>query len=179
MPIPIYSPLIVPHLQPTLPSAEHPFVVLTQAGQPVRLLAHRPFSGQQPPVSARTAALIILMEKTVHIELLERQARIALDNTPDAEGIVLLDTGLQIQGVMATADVLSSASNDWARGLSSLGYEPLPGPDPDVSASQVYVCPIPGCTSPEVVIQQKGQEVPPCPEHHVPRVLKAPSEPNP
>lgn len=175
MSIVVHTPHVIEEGQNAQPSAEKPFVVVTKASQPVKLLAYQPWAGAPPPPGVRTAAVIIVSEKKIDVDALREKARSALDEAPDAEGVVLVGSEGEIRGVLSTADVLSGLEG-LSRGLKTAGYEPLPGPDPDVQTSLVYTCPMAGCTSPEVTIYQKGQEVPPCPIHNIPRVPKQSQE---
>ena len=171
MSIVIHEPRVVEGDQDVKPSVEKPFVVVTKAGQPIKLLVYGPGKGAPPAPGVRSLGVVVMPQGDVDIEALVERAWVALGGAPDAEGVVLVGSKGGIRGVLSTGDVLT-AIRERSPTAEILGYEPLPGSDPDVQASLVYTCPQPGCDSPDVTVYQKGQEVPPCPIHHVPRVPK-------
>ncbi len=161
----IHTPRVVEEGQDAQPSTEEPFVVVTRASQPVDLIVLHPFAGVLPSPGVKTTAIIVMPEGKIDPEALRKKAESALDDAPDAEGVVLVGGDGEVQGVLSTADVLSGLG-ELLQELRMRDYEPLLGPKPDVQVSLVYICPIPGCTSPEVTLYQKGQDVPPCPIHN-------------
>jgi len=167
----IHTPEIAEEGQRVKPSAQKPFVVVIKAGQPIKLLVHRSGKGAPPAPGVKSLGIVVMPQGDVDIEALLERAWVALGGAPDAEGVVLVGSKGGIRGVLSTSDVLT-AIRERSPTSEILGYEPLSGSDPDVQASLVYTCPQPGCDSPDVTIYQKGQEVPPCPIHHVPRVPK-------
>jgi len=166
---------------PIQPSDLQPFVVLTRHGQPVGLRARHPFAGSARPQEAKTAALLVLSsgetDKDLDDDSIRGSAREVLLQSKDAEGVIVVSDQGRVRGVISADTLLIEGEGAFqAPRTRGAGYEPLPGLSPGVPASAVYSCPVPGCPSPDVVIWQKGRDVPPCPYHGVPRQLAAPGE---
>jgi len=175
MSIVIHTPHIVKEGQQITPSVDVPFVIVTKDGQPVKLIAHQPWSGESPPAGVKTLAIIVIPEQSIDPDLLREQSEAALENASDAEGVALVKSNGEILGVLSTADILGGLE-ELPRGLNALGYEQLPSSEPYVRTSLVFTCPEPGCCSPDVTLYQKGQEVPSCPIHNIPRIPKQSEE---
>jgi hypothetical protein len=161
--------------QPASPTEDTPFVVLMQEGQPVGLVAHDPFAGEPPPERAKTAAVLVVSREGLTLDSLAKMSRRALDEAPDAEGVILVDEKGEVEDVLPAGEVLRGleGEEEVTKGRGTVrGFEPLPGPEPDVTASIVYTCPVPGCTNPDWTLWQKGMLVPPCPIHLKPRIRR-------
>ena len=166
MSIVIRTAHIVQEDQKLEPNAEHPFIVVTKAGQPIDLIAYHPWAGAPPPPGAKTAAILVIQNIT---EDLRVHAQQALSDARDAEGVILVGANGEVLGVLPTAEVLSGLDGS-SRGLGSSNYESFNSSEVDIQTSRVFSCPKLGCSSPDITIYQKGQDVPNCPIHNKPRI---------
>ena len=88
-----------------------------------------------------------------------------------AAGLIITDPRMRVLAVLDMNKVRRGLSKISLMRLSAAfgaGYEPLPGIE-DIEVL-VYVCPVDPCPSPPIYVFQKGQSVPPCPFHNVPRI---------
>lgn len=177
--------LIADENHPVEPDDAHPFVVLTHNRQPIGLIALHPFAVEPPPSESKTAAVLVVPRQVPSVEenypKVLAAAHILLEEAIDAEGVILVDEGGEIYGVLPTENVLvpdeSDIRDELHRHLRDRRqiephFEQLPGGKPNVIASVVYSCPKPSCSSPDYTLWQVGMEIPACEIHHIPREPK-------
>lgn len=166
--------------QTATPDEEHPFIIFTKFGQPVKLLAYDPFAGTHPPPNSKTAVILVAPE---NLDSLVELAKQALVHNIDAEGVILVDKSGHVHAALPTDNILLGFNNEFLESIQKkIGYirgqseyGPLLGVgEPDIPASFIYSCPTIDCASLDWVVLQKGMEIPPCPIHNTPRILKKP-----
>ncbi len=161
-------------------TASKPFCVQVQRSQPVAVKALKQSLVEGEP----SAAIFIVSPRAVPLSALSEAARLVSGTS--AVGIIVADADLNTLTVLDPRKVLvavsaASKSHPGVVGFKlQSGFDNLPG-DPEyasdgaISFVAEYSClseedPSP-CPSPHIYIFQKGQEIPPCPIHNVPRTL--------
>lgn len=166
------------------PDEIHPFVVVTRNNQPVSLVVHAPFAVNHPSPSGKTTAVLAVSPEQVSSKedypKVLAEAYILLYEAIDAEGVILVDENAQVFGVLSRTEVLLPDDDNiqielahylCTRSQSSSDFKPHASNEPYVVVSTIYVCPVPGCSSPDInpYAWQKGRVIPPCPIHNKPR----------
>jgi hypothetical protein len=178
--------IVTDKTNPIDPNEKHPFTVLTENGYPVGLVAYKPFAVNPPPLGAKTAAILIVSSEQVSSEkeypkiLIE--AYVLIHEAIDAEGVILTDEDNQVLGVLPRMKILEPNGDVQkkldqyfrTRSQQDTGYQPMASGEPHVIVSTIYVCPVLGCSCPDINPYgwQKGREIPPCPIHNKPRQPK-------
>lgn len=173
---------VVPVGKNIMPTKGTPFVIEVQQGQPINLKTFR----YERPGKSPTATVITVPPRGIVLSL--PKLREVLNETNPAEGIIFVDSKFRVLNVLNRSEVEAELSETTRNLLSGSGieikpstgkfasYEPLSGgyeslPRKGVDLSPlVYKCSEKDCSSPPIVVFQKGQEIPPCLVHNKPRI---------
>jgi hypothetical protein len=149
-----------------------PFRVEVREGQPVGLTTFRQIAPQATP----SVAIVMASPERPSFEALSGLVRDAAASP--AAGLIITDPVMRVLAVLDMDEMRQEPPGVSVMRLSAAlgaGFEPPPGAVGEIDAL-VYECPVAPSLCPRVYVFQKGQSVPPCPFHKVPRVLRGSQE---
>lgn len=151
---------------------QHPFAVLVSNHQPVGLFAQNPiFKKRQNKIGDhKTAVILAIPDGVSWDDNLISAAAFAVDQEIEAEGVIVVNIQGDVVKVVPADELLSKFAGSNFR-FGEFGTI-RPTSEIDIPVTVIYTCPQKGCKELDWYLLHKGMEVPYCPKHNVPRILR-------